>query len=109
MDKRVKIDFVEKIVKQIREYDNQRKIAYDCFGFDGESKLGESMAWIVDSLVIASSDAIGDSNEFLSWFLWECDCGDKPNECTIDGSNFIVDSVKSLIEVIEYYNRSCEK
>lgn len=100
MDRSEKVKLVEKVVKHIEEYDKQRNIAYSCFGYNSKSAFGDSVSWLVDTLVESASVAIGDSGEWLSWYLWDCK-RDSTNNVSIDGSSFTVDSVEDLITLIE--------
>lgn len=48
------------------------------------------------------AEKVGDKEEWLEWYAWECDFGEKPKEVIFsDGEKFLVAWIKDLIEVID--------
>lgn len=41
-----------------------------------------------------------DAGEWIEWFIYECDAGKKPMGYTVDGKEYMMDSVEKLWEVI---------
>ena len=101
MTKRDKIFNVSKVCGLIERYNQQCKIAYDSVGFSSESNLGCVVSGIVDMVIESTSIAIGDKNDYLTWFVYENDLGRGNNQVFIESVPFECKTVHNLIDIIE--------
>lgn len=66
-----------------------------------ESPLWLAVFAVSQAYTDAVSEAVGDVNQWLSWWQYECDLGDKPMECTLpSGESRLVRTVEDLAWVV---------
>lgn len=54
----------------------------------------------VEHYIWLLSQAICDKGQWVSWFVYECDFGNKPMSAYIDEKEIVVDSAEKLYEVV---------
>ena len=107
MNRTEKIEYISKAVERIKKYDEQRKIACSCFGYDSESSFGESVAYCIEMMIDSVSIVIGDTEGIFDWYVWENDFGEKKLSSFVGDIEFVVDSVSVLVDVIEEIGKNC--
>lgn len=72
-----------------------------CVGSTVESPLSDACWKTMDVLIECVSALIGDEREWLSWYIWENDCGNKGLEASRpDGTMAPVSTVADLLAVV---------
>ena len=96
-----KIRLVEKLISTYRTaYGELDKIS-EVFGTH-DFPFANEFWKLFDLYTDTVSEKIGDKSEWLPWFIYDNNCGDGGMEVTVDGVDFDVCDVKTLIErVIE--------
>ena len=90
------IDTLKELQPKIEEFD---KIV-DAVGFEPEGVLCENMFFVqnraLDSLVML----IDDHEDWIFYFVYDCEWGQNPKEFTINGKSGILDSYDALRAVL---------
>ena len=60
----------------------------------------KSLAYAQDKLVDALSKAMGDSSEWIPWFVYDANFGNVPLTAIIKGEEILIDTVEKLYEVM---------
>jgi hypothetical protein len=100
---------VGKLIEWIEGYEFIKKDLYLSIGYSGETILGDSVSKLFELSVEAVANAIGDSDEWLWWFILENDCGKKQlsagyktvlkNICTVDDLFWLIELGINGVEV----------
>jgi hypothetical protein len=65
-----------------------------------DSPLFESVYRIANNYTTQLGHRIGGNEEWLFWYMFDCEMGNKPMEAGCDGNTVLVDSVEKLVDVI---------
>lgn len=77
-----------------------RNKMYDLFGCDGE--FSEVYNKFIDEVMVVIQELVGDKeSDWIGYFIYETDCGERPGWVKINDKEIIVDSVDKLIEVMK--------
>lgn len=74
-----------------------------------ESKIFKEFLRIQDQVLEILADRHRDKHQWIDYFYHECDCGKRPGLAIIDGVEYKIDSVDSLLEVMRVHYRSKEQ
>ena len=100
MNKQESKELIEKLKRRIQTFEVASEDLSKLIGYPS-GEFGESIGYIVDMLVETTSMVIGDGQKWLSWFIYECEFGARPMIATVDGKEYLVDSIDVLLGVIE--------
>src|ERR1035437_6643131 len=97
-----KIKLIETLIAIYKEMDAVCDQAKGILGIEVDSKLLDPFWRAFDGYVKAVSALVGDAGaEWLSWFIWENDCGEKGMEAGYDKRLRPVKTVRQLVALIE--------
>jgi hypothetical protein len=65
-----------------------------------ESPFAHSIWTLFDEYCSLMSEKLGDQNNWISYYLFECDCGNKKMEVSINGKKTKLDKVTKLADLI---------
>ena len=99
MNKQESKELIEKLQQRIQAFEIASEDLSRLIGYPS-GEFGESVGYIVDMLVETTSIVIGDEQQWLSWFIYDCEFGEKPMEATVGGKEYLVDSIDVLLEVV---------
>ena len=99
MNKQESKELIEKLKQHIQSFEVASEDLSRLIGYPS-GEFGESIGYIVDMLVETTSTIIGDEQQWLSWFIYDCQFGAKPMAATVDGKEYLVDSIDMLLEVV---------
>lgn len=71
-----------------------------------ESPLSRAIWKTFDAYVETTSLLVGDaskSDSWLSWYIWDNECGKRKMEATVDGVTYKVTGTKVLAKVIQHW------
>ena len=100
MDKHIFVNAMKGYIDQRKKTDETMEKLYDLFGF-GAYELFDNNTYEV-LFINTVSDAIDDKAEWLSYFVWECECDfDKFNDnITVDSKHPNVKDFSDLYDFI---------
>jgi hypothetical protein len=107
MTSKEKIKLIEDLIARKQKVDVEFEKIFAIFGCVPESNLHESVYGMFDSYTDTVSAMIGDTHNYLAWYLYENDCGKNKFEVvqkkteTKKQKKWIVKDVKTLVQVIE--------
>lgn len=88
----------------LQEFEEQMDIlndAHDGLMISPESPLIAPIYVVGETLVNTLALLANDKHGFISWFVYECDFGNKPQEAGIDGEMRLIDSHDRLRWILE--------
>lgn len=100
MNKQEAKELIEKLQQRIQAFEVASKDLSKLIGYPS-GEFGESIGYLVDLLIETTSVVIGDEQKWLSWFIYDCEFGKKPMVATVDGKEYLVDSIDVLLNVIK--------
>jgi hypothetical protein len=100
MEKKEKIRLITDLVAEHRSLDKINSEVYSVFGA-GDGKLLKFLWRVFDKWVASVAATVGDTQEWISWYIFDNDCGKRGFEAGYDGKMVKITSVKKLVELIE--------
>lgn len=91
LTKQQKIDLVKQMIEHKRrmdEFSDQFQKMFGTFPGNGECSY-ESFDLLFSDYMKLVADRIGDSNDGISWFVWENDCGKEGMDACADEGRLI--------------------
>lgn len=105
MTKKEKEELITTLINHYRNFSLMSDQVGEIFGGQSESKFFSVFFKAFDDYESFVSKTIGDHFCFVSWYIYDCQCGESPMECEIDGKKRMVESISDLVEVID----ACQK
>lgn len=98
LDKDTFIKYMKEIIKQ---YDTIEEL-YECldkfFGATCEGLISNIMSvWLPIRIL---TDAMNDTNEWIEYYIYECDCGRSVGEVFIDDEEVKLETLEQLYDII---------
>lgn len=96
----IPFDRFKSIMNHIRDWNDMNDELYK-YGIDiSDCATG----WLIDDLCHLLSKAIGDEDEWITWWCWETDFGQKHDmtliQCNEDDKVIYIDTVRKLYDLI---------
>lgn len=91
----------------LQELNTAFEVLYDAVGSDPDSRLNTAVVRIVDLMLSTLAENIEVSSESLSWLVLENAWGDKQLSDSIDGIDFVIDSLESFLEFEKHKGVLC--
>ena len=101
---------IDEIVKRLEEWgkrydelDQQAQALAHLTGAMPDCALMEPVWSVWSAYTVAVSELVGDANEWLNWYQYECDMGREPKEVkSLGGKTIKVRTLRQLATVIRY-------
>lgn len=107
MDKKDKLYMINKAISAKKDVDELQSSVEAIFGWS-ECKFTDTLFKVVDDIIDVVEKSLGDEHHWLSYFMFDCDCGKDPKLVTwkeneedelTKGVN--LSTVEQLLELIE--------
>jgi hypothetical protein len=98
MSKQEKIDLIKQLVAIVQTSQKQLDDIYAIFGCC-EFDFAETFYKLVDLHINLISEKVGDKSEWISWFLFETNCGESTNGVEVEGKEYTIKTVEDLVEI----------
>ncbi len=96
----------QKVIDRYKELDTLFDKMSDLLGTTIDSPLGEAVWRLFDDYTTEIEAKIGDSNSFLSWYIYDNRCGEGNLEAAVNGEQGKkISNVKRLAHLIKNYDK----
>lgn len=97
-----------KILSKLEEWKAQQehfqaayKLFRDAFGAEPDAPAMDPLFKLWDAYTAAIGELVGDGEDWLSWYEYECDMGERPKEVSFpDGREIVVATLEDLAGLI---------
>jgi len=100
MKKKDKIELINKVINHYKQTSNEVNKINDVFK-TCDFPFADCYYKLFDDYCKEISLRIGDTNDWIGWFIYENDCGTRNMEVIINKKTFKINSVQSLVDIIE--------
>lgn len=101
MTKKEKVKLIKDLIKHYQELTANFDQIDKLFGADYDSNFFTAFWKAFDSYVELVQDTVGDHFQWVSWFIYDNQCGKANMTCILNGNNCKVKTVEKLVELIE--------
>jgi hypothetical protein len=98
MNKQEKIDLIKQLVDIVQTAQKQLDDIYAMFGCC-EFQFGDTFHKLVNLYINLISEKVGDKSEWISWYIFETNCGENTNGVKIEGKEYTINTVEDLVEI----------
>lgn len=92
-------ELIEKLVENYRKIENDMEALGEYFGMDmAEGKLGSDIYAMFGDYLKAVASAVNVSEESLSWFVYDNNCGLKGYKCEYAGTQINIKTVDDFLK-----------
>lgn len=102
LDKDTFINHMNEIIEQYDTIEELDKCFYDMFG-GSKGKISEIMSVSLPIKILA--DAMNDSDDWIDYYVYECDCGRTIREILIDDEKVKFETVEDLWNILNNHKR----
>lgn len=100
-----KKETIEKFIEFYKEREMLLDKIQELFGFGDGCVFYDTIFQLEDFALKIAADNIGDKSEWLDWFVYENDCGEKGHTAGYDGNTKPIKTIDDLLELIEEDNK----
>lgn len=100
MNKRQTIEAISHWQELVQALECRLDALYELVGGYYGSPLGDGAGKVIDAYTSLQSRELGDDQEWLNYWQFECEWGKRPRKVEIDGKERTIASVQDLAEVI---------
>lgn len=100
MDKAEKKRLIEDVLRVYKDMNDTWNSMNDVLGYVTDSPVGNASWKAFDKYVQMTSLVIGDEGEWISWFVFENECGNKAGKVKVNGKEKAIKTVSDLLLVI---------
>ena len=104
MKREDKIQKIQNLLDLKGEIDKTFENLYKVIGRNPEGPLQDLVYKLFNSLVDKTSEEIGDTLEWLSWFIWDNDMGENAFEAGYDEDTKPIRTIEDLVGLLEGNN-----
>ena len=101
MKTKEKITIIEKLLAHYQEMRAMSDAMYELFGAVADSRAMNPQWKAFDSYTDCVAKLVGDDWSWISWFIWENDCGKKELAAGKGNRMKPIKTVKDLVEMLE--------
>lgn len=97
-----KVELVSVLCEDIKKLHKLQNKGEKLFGlFTDGCKYGDVMNVITDHYLNAVALQVGDTKDWLSWFIYDSDFGKKNGIIEIEGGEYIIKTIEDLVLVMD--------
>lgn len=103
MNREDKLGLLQDVVDSKREADALQEKVSALFGWS-ECEFTDTLYRVVDSLIAATEKCLRDEYQWISYFIYDCECGDSPKKVgwEDDLKRYVeLSTIEQLLELIE--------
>lgn len=101
MNKKQKVKIVAELKNILKENEKELSNIYNIFGANPDGNFQRSVFKLQDFAIKQTSKIIGDNEEWLDWFIYENDWGEKAFEAGYDDNLKEIKTIDDLVDLLD--------
>jgi hypothetical protein len=104
-----KLDLLDLVIQDVRELSEQSSSMAQSVNvpLNLDGPLSVSIETLISNYINVVNTLTGDESDYLGWYIWENNFGEKKLEQEIDGKMMKIKNTKRLLALIESNGKKC--
>ena len=100
MTKQEKIELIQKLQRRLDKADKSMELMYSVFGSNPEGPFQDGIYGLFDMAIDGVAKAIGDEDDWLSWFIYDNEWGKKEYEAGYE-PKVKIKSIEDFVTILD--------